>query len=257
MITNPNIDSNNINVSSIIATDTTTTTQSPATHAPPVLPPVDQLMCSGDPGAMFAALAMKTAKQEQTVARKQRDEALSAQENAEQSEVADMRDKANLQRVQGVVDGCVQIAAGATQMAAGFEGLHATAEQNEATSERADLKANGTSYSADHQQALQPSAQALTQGAMSSQRAAIELNGTSAGFTASRSIADGFFNGAITDDDANAKMHDATATTFKQIADDAHDSQNDAKDLLHKALDFYKQYVETKNQTVMAAIRRT
>ncbi|HEX4517457.1 MAG TPA: hypothetical protein VH054_28120 [Polyangiaceae bacterium] len=40
------------------------------------------------------------------------------------------------------------------------------------------------------------------------------------------------------------------------MADDAHDAENDAKTLLNKALDFYKEYVDTKNQTALAATHR-
>ena len=73
---------------------------------------------------------------------------------------------------------------------------------------------------------------------------------------ATKSVVDGLFNGAITDKDADEKMHEASAARFKRIADDAHDNEKDAKALLNKALDFYKEYVDTKNQTAMAAMHR-
>jgi ABC-type transporter MlaC component len=67
---------------------------------------------------------------------------------------------------------------------------------------------------------------------------------------------DGLFNGAITDKDADAKVQDAAAQTFKQIADDAHDSERDAQATIDKAVDFYKEYVDTKAQAAMAAVHR-
>jgi len=56
--------------------------------------------------------------------------------------------------------------------------------------------------------------------------------------------------------DASAKVHDTSAQFFKQVADDAHDTERDAKALLDKAIEFYKEYSDTKSQTMMAAIHR-
>jgi hypothetical protein len=224
--------------------------------APNVMPELSQLACSGDPGAMLAALTMQTAKSESEVSRKTRDAAMSAEEKADAAAVQDLHDKATLQRVQGIVDGALQIAQGACDLGAGLNEASAASQQTEAAAKQADLKENAAAYSQGHIDALKASANSLEAGANTSKvDAAWDHFGSSAS-GAAKSVADGLFNGAITDKDADSKMHDASSATFKRIADDAHDNENDATALLNKALDFYKEYVDTKNQTAMAAIHR-
>ncbi len=247
--------------SSIAATqsiDTASTSSSAAASvdAPSLLPEVSQLACSGDPGAMLAALSMQTAKAEHDTSRTMRDNAMSAQEKAEAAEVADMHGKADLQRAQGFFDGAMQIAQGACDLGAGVADAHAASESAEAQKEQADIKENGDSYSKDHVEALQTSVDTLKSGAKASDSESKLAHGASSGFSCVKAVGDGLFSGEMTDKDADAKMHDASAQTFKQIADDANDSMKDAKDLMTKALDFYKEYVDTKNQTTMAAIHR-
>jgi hypothetical protein len=248
------IDSNGTNPISNGTTNSATDNDS--TLAASLMPEANQMLSTGDPGAILAALAMKTGDAQKQTARRERDNAAKAENNEEQAEIQDMHDKADLQRIQGIVDGGCQIAAGATQMGAGFEQLNASAEQSEAASEKQNLQTNGPSYSPDHQQADEASITALGAGAASDQRTATYLTGTSAAFNAGKSVADGLFGGATTDKDADAKAHDVAANTFKQMGDDAHDAENDAKDLMNKAMDFYKEYLDTKAQTAMAAIHR-
>ncbi len=213
-------------VAAITGSDTTSTDNSAEAPFSPaaVMPEVSALQFSGDPGAMLAALTMATAKSEGDVARQQRDDAMSAQDKSEALEIHDMRDKANLQRVQGVVDGALQITAGLCDLGKGI---------NEAK----EVGATGSDLKDDKLRAAW-------------------LGGGSAACKAGQSVADGLFNGAITDKDADAKMHAASADAFKRMADDAHDNEKDAKELLTKALDFYKEYVDTKNQTTLAATHR-
>ena len=229
-------------------------------NAPPaavsLMPEVDQLQYSGDPGAELAALVTKTGTQERNAARAMRDRAMDAEERADEAEVQDMHDKADLQRIQGIVDCALQIGEGLANLGAGLESAHGASERAEQSAENADIQQNGSSYSSDHVQALQSSANALGNGAAKSDGSATWLKGAGAGLGAAEKATDGFFNGAITDKDADAKMHEASATAFKQMADDAHDSERDASDLMSKAVDFYKEYVDTKAQSAMAAIRR-
>jgi len=195
--------------------DTSTDPSVDTTTAPTLMPAVNQLIDSGDPGAMLAALVMKSGDEQRKVAREQRDQAMKAEDTADNAEIQDMHDKADLQRAQGIVDGSLQIAQGVTTIGAGCS------------------EASGAS-----------------------KRTTAEWNGAGAAFGAGKSVADGFFSGAITDKDADAKQADVSANSFKQMADDAHDSEKDATDLMNKALDFYKEYVDTKAQTMMAAIHR-
>ncbi len=199
----------------------------PKSHAntePSLMPNIAKMICTGDPGAMFAALTMQTAKSESDTSRKMRDAALSAQAKADDAAVQDIHDKANLQRWQGVVDGALQIGEGVCDVGMGIN------EAKQVTDTGADQK--------------------------NDKLRAAWLGGGSTFSKAAQSIAHGVFQGAISDKDADEKMHEASSATFKRIADDAHDNENDAKALLNKAIDFYKEYVDTKNQTAMAAIHR-
>ncbi len=248
--------SNQTNVNTATDGGSPPTPTPPTTVTPPVMPEIAQLQCSGDMGAMVAALTMQSGVEQRNAARAQRDAAMQAREKADAAEVQDMHDKAHLQRAQGIVDGTLQIAQGATDLGAGAYSAHAANEQAQATSDAADLKENGSSYLDDHKAALKSSVDALNKGAATSQLHATWCKAGGSALGAARSISDGLFSAAMTDNDASAKAHEASAQAFKQMADDAHDTEHDAKALIDKALDFYKEYTDTKNQVAMAAIHR-
>jgi len=225
-------------------------TGAPATDAPDVLPGV-------------SALTMTTAHDEEQVSRQQRDEAMTAQEKADAAAIQDLHDKANLQRIQGVVDGACDFAQAGTDLAQGAEQLGSTIDRMHASTIRSEAsyaddqaKAQQTSVPSDVRDANTESANALDQQSAHESAAAESWKAEGELIGGGKQIADGLFQGAITDKDADEKTHEASADAFKQIADDAHDDEKDAKDLMNKALDFYKEYVDTKNQTAMAAIHR-
>ncbi len=227
-------------------------------NAPELMPGVQPLLVSGDPGAMLAALTMQTAHDEAKVSRQQRQSAEQAQINSEAAEVQDLHDKATLQRVQGVVDGVLEIAKGACDFGAGMSDASSARETADAGADRHDAAqgAKDKSLDADKVDSLNKSADALDTKAAASKADASKWSGAGSAIGAAKSMADGFLQAAITDKDADEKMHEASADAFKRIADDAHDDEKDAHDLLNKALDFYKEYVDTKNQTAMAATHR-
>jgi hypothetical protein len=251
------IDSSSIRVQSNYTEPTSSEPhESAPVDAPSVMPDaLNELQCSGDPGAMLAALTMTMAKEQNETARSQRNQAMAAQEKADDAQIQDMRDKANLQRVQGLVDGAMQLAQGACDLSAGLNQLSSAASKSDATGER-DLINNKYAENGDQRAAMEDYAKTCDASARSSDKAAACDKFGSSAFGAARSVADGFFSGAITDKDSDAKMHEASSGAYKRMADDAHDDGKDAKDLLHKALDFYKEYVDTKNQTAMAATHR-
>lgn len=217
----------------------------PTQDTPDLMPGVNQLMCSGDPGAIMAALTMQTAHDQEQVSRTQRDQAERAQEGAERAEIADLHAKADLMRAQGIADGVCEIAQAGMDFASGVKGLDATSDKLKADNMDKDLHPKGTNESNELRDA--------------GNHAECAANGWKSGGEAMggvKSIVHGFFDAEITNKDADSKEHDMQAQAFKQMADDAHDAENDAKSLLDKALDFYKEYVDTKNQTTMAAIHR-
>jgi hypothetical protein len=235
---------------------TTTDPNFNTTTAPTLMPAVDKLLFGGDMGAAFAALVLKSGDEQKKVAEEQRDQAMKAEENADNAEIQDMHDKADLQRIQGVVDGSLQVVQGAAQLGQGLSEAHMASEQAEAAAEKANLEQNGATYSADHQQAIQQSVNALDAGAANTKVTGAYWGASASAIGAGKSVSDGLFSGAITDKDADAKAREAAATTLKSIADDANDTKKSATDMMNKALEFYKEYVDTKAQTAMAATHR-
>ncbi|HEY1955205.1 MAG TPA: hypothetical protein VGH28_06320 [Polyangiaceae bacterium] len=244
-------------------------TAAPA-ETPDLLPGVSQLACSGDPGAMLAALTMQTAHSEEKVSRMQRDACERAEENDEAAEIKDLREKADLTRLQGIVGGALQLTQAAMQFGSSMKSLSADNLKQDAADASADAKgerADAQNFAKglndgqagameDYAKQCDGQAAALTHQANGVQATASWYSGGASLAGATKTLADGLFGGAITDKDTDAKQHDIAAQSFKQMADDAHDDEKDAKDLLSKALDFYKEYVDTKNQTTMAAIHR-
>ncbi len=235
---------------------TSSPTSGTPSEAPGLMPELDTMVCGGDPGAMLAALTMKAAHNESEVARQQRDSAERAQESAEAAEVKDLRCKADLMRIQGVLDGALQIGQGLCQLGAGLESTHAAAEKQEAANETADLKENGAYYSDGLRDDQQASIKALDDGSNHSEARSTELKSGADFAGAAEKIGDGLFQGAITDKDTDAKVHDTQAEAFKRMVEDARDDQKDAKELMQKAMEFYKEYNETRAQTMLAATHR-
>jgi hypothetical protein len=200
---------------SVSLSSASTNDVAPVPPSTPPLLPVAVLACSGDPGAMLTALTVMSSKTDRDIARTQRNEALVAEAAAESATLADMHDKADLQRAEGFVDGGMQLAQGASDVFAGL------------------CEAGGNKLGA-------------TWG-----------KGVSASLAAGKSVSDGLFGGAITDKDASVKEHEIAAQQFKQIAEDAHDGERDVAAQIAKAIDFYKEYSETKSQTLLAAIHAT
>ncbi len=239
----------------------------PSSNAPPADPPdllpgTNELMFSGDPGAVLAALTMQTAHNEEKVSRAQRDACERAQEHAEAAEIKDLHEKADLTRIQGLVGGALQIGQAAASFGSSMRGLAAdnlndasSEASNDAKAEQAKIESPGDEMDScaqrSHDDAIAFKSESHSaQQTASYYKAAGDLAG------ATKTMSDALFSGAITDKDTDSKAHDIAAQAFKKMADDAHDTENDAKALLNKALDFYKEYVDTKNQTAMAAIHR-
>lgn len=235
------------NVCSTVPNETSATTNDAFSSAsvPDVLPGVNALYTSGDPGAMLAALTMLCAHAQSQNARSQRDAAMKLEASTEAAEIQDMRDKANLQRLEGIVDGACDVAQAGADMAQGMKALDATEDRLRADTMDGSTHAKGTTES-----------NALRTDAAKAENAAVGWKSSGEAVAGLKSVLHGEFDGAMTDKDADAKVHEASAQAFKEIADDAHDNEKDAKDLLNKALDFFKEYTDTKNQTALAASHR-
>lgn len=200
----------------------------PVGDAPPMLPGTHDLMCSGDAGAMIAALAVESGRSQKKAALEQRRNA-EATETAEQNaQIQALRDKADLVRIQGVVDGAMTLGEGL---------LDFGKDMNAASAEGAKSEGRlGDQASADAR--------------------AARYGGGAKLVKATGQVVDGLFKGAIADKDTDAQVHEQLATRAKRAVEDATGDYEDAKKLMEKALDFYKEYTGAKNGAVSAAIHR-
>ncbi|HSQ65480.1 MAG TPA: hypothetical protein VLM85_19810 [Polyangiaceae bacterium] len=228
----------------------------PPSDAPALMPELDQLACSGDPGAMLAALTMQAAKNERDVSRAQRDNAEKMQEADEVKEIQDLHDKADLVRIQGFVDGFTQIGSAALNLGSGLADAHASGEAAETDADKADLQQHVAEHSEEWRDSMQHSVDTLEAGSAHSKANSAWDKAGSEGLGAGQKVADGLFQGAITDKDTDAKVHDMAAQAAKRMVDDARSDEGDAKQLMEKALEFYKEYSETRAQTMLAATHR-
>jgi len=237
---------------------------------PELLPGVQSLLCSGDPGAMLAALTMQTAHDEAKQNRIDRDCWTKAEESEESNEIQALREKADLTRAQGIVGGALQVAQAGFSFGSSMKGLAADKLADSAAEASADGKSERDMVSnfgdgvnqeqratmTNYAESREADARMLTVESKGVQQTATYFKGTADLAGACKTLSDGLFGGAITDKDTDSKAHDIAAQAFKKMADDAHDDEKDSKDLMSKALDFYKEYVDAKNQTAMAATHR-
>ncbi|CAN5677877.1 hypothetical protein BH09MYX1_BH09MYX1_61160 [soil metagenome] len=194
----------------------------------PLLPGCNDLLAGGDAGAAIAALTVQMGREQKKSAMANRRNA-EATESAEQGQqIQALRDKADLVRVQGFVDAAMTVGEGAMKF--GSDMNTASSEGHKARGESADQERTGK------------------EGA--------RFGGAASGFKASGQIVDGMFKGAIIDKDTDHAVHEQLASRAKRAVDDAVGDYDDAKKLLEKALDFYKEYTGAKNGAVSAAIHR-
>lgn len=223
-------------------TGTTVGEQGEKPPGPPILPGSQDLMASGDAGAMIAALAMETGRAQKKAAMDNR-RAAEAVEDAQQGEqIEALRDKADLMRVQGFVDAAFTVAEGAMSFGSEMNGAASMEHDGRAK----ELGADGLHFAEGGEN--------ISAGRTKGEGAWCKGGADFA--KAGQSIADGLFKGAIADKDTDAQVHEQLATRAKRAVDDAMGEVDDAKKLMEKALDFYKEYTGAKNGAVSAAIHR-
>lgn len=219
----------------------------------PLLSAANELLLSGDPGAAIAALGIQTGREQKHAAQVQRRDAEALEASEQNAQIEALRDKATLQRVQGAVDGAMTIGGAALQLGSDLSSLRSKG-LNDAASD-VD-KSVDKSTSAMNTQASHAEATCLrtegnhAQGTANWLKAGHELN------DGLGKVGDGLFKGAITDKETDATVHEQRATRARHAVDDAMGNNDDAKKLLDKALDFYKEYTGAKNGAVSAAIHR-
>ena len=209
---------------------------------PPVLPAVQDLMASGDAGSMIAALCVEMGRTQKKQALENRRSAEALESSEQNAQIEALRDKADLTRVQGFVDAAFTVGEGAMSFGSEMNGAASMEHDGRAK----ELAADGLHFAEGGEN--------ISAGRTKSEGAWCKA-GTDA-TKAGQSIADGLFKGAIADDDTDAQVHEQLATRAKRAVDDAMGEVEDAKKLIEKALDFYKEYTGAKNGAVSAAIHR-
>lgn len=226
-----------------------------ACESTPLLSAANSLLVSGDAGAAIAALCIQTGREQKHAAQVQRRDAETLEASEQNAQIEALRDKAGLVRVQGVVDGAMTIGGAALQLGSDLSTLSSKGLNDKAGSFGKELDKTSSPSAMNTQASLGEMgyAHALAdraEGSANWLKAGHDLN---AGV---KEIGDGLFKGAILDKDTDATVHEQLATRAKHAVDDAMGNYDDAKKLLDKALDFYKEYSGAKNGAVSAAIHR-
>lgn len=203
-----------------------------AIESPSLLKSVDAMVSSGDPGAAIAALAIKAGRDQREVTRAQRDAEDKAEVAATDRQVASMHHKADMILAAGIAQGASEMASGAMTMGSA------------ACQYRSDTEKLSNTTSAQQASASDAKAAGLYKGG--SQLA-----------TATGSLVSAYFKSEEAKADADATEAEHEASRAKRATEDLHDDMGDAQKLVEKALDFYKEYKSTKDQTALAASRRS
>lgn len=209
---------------------------------PPVLPAARELMASGDAGSMIAALCIETARTQKMQALENRRSAEALESSEQGAQIQTLRDKADLMRAQGFVDAAFTVGDGA---------MNFGSDMNAAATMKHDGRARELGADGLH---FAEGGENISAGRTKSEGA--WCKGAADLTKAGRGLADGVFKGALADADTDAQVHEQLATRAKRLVDDAMGEVDDAKKLMEKALDFYKEYTGAKNGAVSAAIHR-
>jgi hypothetical protein len=202
------------------APDSPPTTAEPvAVETAPLLPdPEAQLLASGDPGAMVAALVVESAKDERDVSQQIEQAQTELEDQQEQAEVQAMHEKASSMRTQAWTSGLIGVAQGA--MSLGAAGVSDSGAKD----------------------GMGKAARSLEAGA--------KMVG------AARDVSTGLASAANEDTDATITAHEQAAAHAKRTAGETYDNERDAEKLLGTALDFYKEYESAQDQARAAAVHR-
>lgn len=200
------------------------------------------LLISGDPGAAIAALAVAMGRSERESNEKIRHSADRLQEGEEHNQLDEMQKKATAALASGIVSGAATAASGACSAVGG-------------------LKSAQSDLASDKLSQLDATADQSRVADLTKQKYDFKVDATKAKLAGDSFTASGKLTSSLLDYDAG--QHDISATAHSQAAahaksavDDARDGMQDAAKLLDKALEFFKEYSATKEQTAAIAARR-
>jgi hypothetical protein len=199
----------------------TAPTASTSSILPAPTPPIAPIT---DLGAELAAMMVKTGQIERQQDEQERTADEKAQDAADQAQVAALHQKASDIESEGLVEGLTTVASGAMTLGSSVDSAQSSV-QPAGSQAAADLKTGAAAWSFE---------------------ATI--------FKGGGDIAGAAFKGAQANDDANAAAHASDSRRAKSAADNQSDDIKSDRDLINAAVDFYKQYTETKAQEQAALV---
>ena len=207
--------------------------------AAPLLPdPMHSILASGDPGAELAMLVLATAKEDKKIGRSIRAAEERAQEAAEVKQLDRMREKADASFTAGLIGGLSTAGSGLVSVA----GAGATANAS-----IKDAKAANEAIARLGENAKAPSMAASVESAWSGGAKVAEGLGKASA---------AYFQHEADDADIEATHQEQIAGRHKRAVDDARGQVDDAKELIDRAIGFYKEYVTAKSDAQRAAFLR-
>ncbi|MDP9037154.1 MAG: hypothetical protein M3O50_20335 [Myxococcota bacterium] len=181
---------------------------------------------ANDLGAELAMLAVVAGQKARESAEHARDLFASVQARQEEAQIAAMRQKADQIQAGALVSGLFTIGDGLTQAVSGWCSFEGATTTNTAAEARWQLD----------------SKLAATFGTC--------LQGTA-------SIASGFYGAAQESSETLVTEGRFAADHAKTAADDMHDAAKEADTAIRAAVEFYREYSSTQNQSLLAALHRT
>ncbi len=194
---------------------------------------------SGDLGAELAALGVLAGQKQREAAQQARDAFEGVEAQQEDAQVAAMRQKADDAQAEALVSGLFTIGQGAMEMAQGL-----------CSYEAASAKVDDRTMAGFADPAKEVAASKWQLVSNIEKGLATCSKGTSDLVSAVLGAAQG-------NDDVRATQSRAAADHAKTAADDMRADAREADNFIRAAVDFYREYSATQNQSLLAALRRS
>lgn len=204
-------------------------------------PQLQSLANGPDLGAAIAAMVMMTAKESKKAARTARDAAYASMEAAQRDQLAHMREEAEAKFIGGMASGIATVGSGALSIGGGMSDAAAATHQAEV--DRMNKVGEGASRTEEFARQNAAGTASWLNGGSTGLQGAGKITETAESFSAEHS-------------GEAAKGDEMRADAAKRSAEAARDDIDDAKDVLKKAMDFYKEYTTAKNDAQKAAFLR-
>jgi hypothetical protein len=196
--------------------------------SPDLLPAAAQLLRSGDPGAELAALVAMSARNQKKMASELRKSEEVMMKKAEDAQVAALHRQAGLAIAGALMSGTTALASAGFQLGSGLATVRAK--------ELDDAGSKAGSHEVE------------------TRAATLKLGGQV--MEAMGKLGEGAFQAAQKNAQADETSAQHAAGRAKRGVDDANELREDAKRLLEKAFDFYREWTQGQSGAAQAALRR-